>query len=78
MVGESVEQATLRALKIETLASINWQLAISGRDVPTLPDDEIASFGRRARGGVIPGGERWIWRHYVRAIGASDPQFPVR
>ena len=71
VVGESVEQATLRALKLEAIAEISWELATSGRDVPALSEEERSAFAARSRGGVIPGGERWAWRHYVRALGDS-------
>jgi ribulose-5-phosphate 4-epimerase/fuculose-1-phosphate aldolase len=72
VVGESVEQATLRALKVEALAQITWALAASGKPIPALPQDERAAFAARSRGGVIPHGERWIWRHYVRKLDESD------
>ena len=67
VVGRTVEQATLRAIKLEALATVTWQLHAAGQTVSRLPEEEIASFTRRSQGaGVIPGGERWLWRHYVR------------
>lgn len=68
VTGDTVEQATIRALKLEALARVAWQLASAGRSVPDLPADELASFTARFQGGVIPGGERWLWRHYVRLV----------
>ena len=65
-VGATVEQATIRALKLEALAQVTWQLASAGKHVPSLPDEELAGFAHA--GGPIPGGERWLWRHYVRLI----------
>lgn len=66
-VGRNIEQATLRAIKLETLATVTWQLHAAGAVVPKLPEEEIASFTRRSGGaGVIPGGEQWLWRHYAR------------
>lgn len=67
VVGATVEQATIRALKLEALAQVTWQLASAGKTVPDLPSDELAAFA--GAGGPIPGGERWLWRHYVRLLG---------
>jgi ribulose-5-phosphate 4-epimerase/fuculose-1-phosphate aldolase len=67
VVGATVEQATVRAIKLETLARVTWELAAADRVAPSIPEDEAAVFRRRAVGSsVIPGGEAWLWRHYVR------------
>lgn len=66
VTGATVEQATIRALKLEALAQVTWQLASAGKTVPDLPPDELAGFARA--GGPIPGGEQWLWRHYVRLL----------
>lgn len=65
VLGETVERATIRALKLEALARIAWELSRAGHTAPDIAADEIASF-RRGPGGVIPGGEQWLWRHYAR------------
>jgi ribulose-5-phosphate 4-epimerase/fuculose-1-phosphate aldolase len=65
-VAATVEQATIRALKLEALAQVTWQLASAGKQVAGLP--EAAQLGLGQAGGVIPGGEQWLWRHYVRLI----------
>jgi ribulose-5-phosphate 4-epimerase/fuculose-1-phosphate aldolase len=66
VVGATVEQATIRALKLEALAQVTWQLASAGKQVPDLPEAELLGFAQP--GGAIPGGEQWLWRHYVRLI----------
>jgi ribulose-5-phosphate 4-epimerase/fuculose-1-phosphate aldolase len=67
VIGRTVEEATVRAIKLEALARVTWQLAAAGRTVDDLPADEIESFTRRSAGGsVIPGGVGWLWRHYAR------------
>src|SRR5262249_40199199 len=67
VTGRTVEDATVRAIKLEALARVTWELAAAGRAVPDLPPDEIVSFtGRSAGGSVIPGGVQWLWRHYAR------------
>ncbi|MBI2766395.1 MAG: class II aldolase/adducin family protein [Chloroflexi bacterium] len=68
VIGRTVEQATLRALKLEALARVTWQLAAAGRDIPPLRAEEVEAFTSRSQGGVIPGGERWLWHHYVRLL----------
>lgn len=70
VVGSSVEQATIRALKLETLAEVSWRLAASGRTPEALPPEELELFVAR-RGGVVAGAEQWLWRHYVRVLGAN-------
>lgn len=65
VLGETVERATIRALNLEALARVAWELARGGQTVPDLTSEEIVSF-RRGPGGIIPGGEQWLWRHYAR------------
>jgi len=65
-VGATVEEAVIRAIKLETLARVTWQLHAAGVAPRDLAADELAAFG--GVGGPIPGGERWLWRHYVRAL----------
>jgi ribulose-5-phosphate 4-epimerase/fuculose-1-phosphate aldolase len=67
VVGETVEQATIRAIKVEALARVAWELA--GHEVPAIPEGDARSFRREGGQGVIPGGERWLWRHYARLAG---------
>jgi len=72
VAGRTVEEAVVRAIKLEALAHVCWQLAAAGHHVPSLPDEEIASFTRRsAAGSVIPGGVAMLWRHYARLAGES-------
>ncbi|MGI8926867.1 MAG: class II aldolase/adducin family protein [Tepidiformaceae bacterium] len=78
VIGDTVEQAAVRALKLEALAEVAWQLAAAGRDVDAIPPEELASFTARSEGkGVIPGGERWLWRHYARLAEEDVPALPT-
>jgi len=80
VVGRTVEEATVRAIKLESLARVTWQLAAAGRTVPDLPAEEVESFTRRSAGGsVIPGGIRYLWRHYARLADeeAPPPDAPI-
>ena len=70
VVGATVQEATVRAIKLETLARVTWELHSHGVAVPALPGDEVEAFTSRSAGkGVIPGGTRWLWRHYARLAG---------
>lgn len=61
VVGSSVEQATLIAIKVDTLAKMNLQAASLGR-VPSISDEDIAEFQNRERKGnsSVEG----LWRYY--------------
>ena len=62
-VGESVEQATITAIKVDALAKMNLQAASIGR-VQAIPDEDIAAFqGRSTRG---HGSVQALWRYYCQ------------
>jgi ribulose-5-phosphate 4-epimerase/fuculose-1-phosphate aldolase len=72
VTGVTVEEATIRAIKLETLARISWELALSGREVADLPAEAVEPFLQRSQGqGVIPGGQAMLWRHYARLAGQT-------
>jgi ribulose-5-phosphate 4-epimerase/fuculose-1-phosphate aldolase len=61
VVGTSVEQATLTAIKLDTLAKMNLQAASLGT-VPSISDEDIAEFKNRAgKGNSSVDG---LWRYY--------------
>ena len=61
VVGNSVEQATITAIKVDTLARMNLQAASLGK-VPAIPDADIEQFQHRTgRGNSSPEG---LWRYY--------------
>jgi len=61
VVGPSVEQATITAIKLDTLAKMNLQAASLGK-VPSIPDEDIAAFESRTRGGNSSVDA--LWRYY--------------
>jgi hypothetical protein len=66
VLGTSVEEATVKAIKLETLARVNWMASQPGRDVPTISaeDQEVYRASvRGGRGGVLP-----VWRYYVTLL----------
>jgi ribulose-5-phosphate 4-epimerase/fuculose-1-phosphate aldolase len=61
VVGNSVEQANITAIKVDTLARMNLQAASLGK-VPAIPDADIEQFQHRTgRGNSSPEG---LWRYY--------------
>jgi ribulose-5-phosphate 4-epimerase/fuculose-1-phosphate aldolase len=75
VVGASVEQATLRTLRLEHLAEITWQLHLAGY-TGALPAEELAAFASARSQPVLPKGERWAWNHYA-ADARPDGQFAL-
>lgn len=65
VVGATVEQATLRAVRLEHLAEMTWELHRSGVTVE-LPAEELAAFAAARAQPVLPRGERWAWNYYAR------------
>jgi ribulose-5-phosphate 4-epimerase/fuculose-1-phosphate aldolase len=66
VVGASVEQATLRAVRLEHLAEITWALSTSGFH-PSMPTSELIEFRATRDVPILPKGERWAWNHYASA-----------
>ena len=63
--GRSVEEATIRAIKLEALARLNWLAATSGRDVPAISveDQEFFRSPRGREPSPLP-----VWRYYVTLL----------
>jgi ribulose-5-phosphate 4-epimerase/fuculose-1-phosphate aldolase len=68
-VGRSVEEATVRAIKLETLAEVSLDVARAGGVAPDLPDDEIADLTKSTGSHVasMPVNQ-WTWDLYARAL----------
>jgi ribulose-5-phosphate 4-epimerase/fuculose-1-phosphate aldolase len=66
-LGTSVEQATLRAIKLEQLAQICWELASRG-DVPAISPDDLEELAPGGAPALSSQGDVWTWRHYVRLL----------
>lgn len=61
VVGDCVEQATITAIKVDTLAKMNLQAASIGK-VPAISDEDIAAF--QSRGGRGNSSVEGLWRYY--------------
>lgn len=76
--GASVQEATIRAIQLETLASITLEIArAGGRPQPISPED--AEYFRRLREtqdrkAQSHGADvfKWTWRHYVQLLADSE------
>jgi ribulose-5-phosphate 4-epimerase/fuculose-1-phosphate aldolase len=73
-IGRTVEEATLRAIKVETLARLTWQLLQAGKTVPDISDADKDSFRQRdTRGSAMPRRYEWLWRYYVKLLEHAPP-----
>jgi 3,4-dihydroxyphthalate decarboxylase len=71
VLGRSVEEATVKAIKLETLARVNW--LARDTDVPLISDEDQAVFRAPERGGGNP---LPVWRAYVAMLERSTAPPP--
>jgi len=71
VLGRSVEEATIKAIKLETLARINWLAHQS--DVPPISEQDQAVYRSLDRGG---GGAMAVWRSYVGMLETRSSPAP--
>jgi ribulose-5-phosphate 4-epimerase/fuculose-1-phosphate aldolase len=67
VVGASVEQATLRAIKLEQLAEICWELSLRG-DVPAISAEDLEELAPGDASPLSAQGDWWTWRHYAQLL----------
>jgi ribulose-5-phosphate 4-epimerase/fuculose-1-phosphate aldolase len=63
-VGRSVEEATIKAIKLETLARITWHVNQRG-GVRELSAEDLEYYGSRGPGSRS---HEAVWRYYVRLL----------
>lgn len=77
VTGKTVEEATMRAIQVEKLARIAWQLALVGKPVADISPEDVAyftdskerrSFDRSDKGKAEMPHELWQWRCYVERL----------
>ncbi|HWH76798.1 MAG TPA: class II aldolase/adducin family protein [Candidatus Binatus sp.] len=61
--GSSVEDATIKAIKLENLATLNLQAAMLGK-VPSISEADQQTFLTRKSTGMGGGGAETLWRYY--------------
>ena len=76
--GATVEEATIRAIQLETLASVTLEIAKAG-GTPNLISDEDQAYFRRMREGQDAKSSthgkdvfNWTWRHYTKLLEAHE------
>jgi len=77
VVGRTVEEATVKAIKMETLARITWHANLRGH-VRELSQEDLAEYAGRAGGGSRGGSNTAVWRYYVQLLehqGILPPEF---
>ena len=68
-VGQSVQEATLNAIRLETLASISLDVLKAGGELISMPDEDLSSLKlatKPTKDKSKPRQEDWAWRHYVK------------
>jgi ribulose-5-phosphate 4-epimerase/fuculose-1-phosphate aldolase len=66
--GRSVEEATVRAIKLETLARVNWQAAQRGGAPDVAAEDVALANSREGRGGHQRDSVQPVWSYYVQLL----------
>lgn len=81
VVGSSVEQATITAIRVERLARLTLQVAQTGLVAPDISSDDLAAFQRGAERPLRPQlrarGTEWVWRHYTGRLAAEDRRLGI-
>ena len=70
VAGRSVEEATVRAIKLESLARVSWEVVKAGRQAQDISREDIEGFisSRQRQETDRPYAANWIWRYYVRML----------
>ncbi len=72
--GRSVEEATVRAIKLEALARINWHAAQRG-GAPDVDPQDVAVFAERGWPGTRRDNVGPVWNYYVQLLEQGGPLF---
>ena len=65
-----MEEATVRAIKLESLARVSWEVAKSGRQASDISREDIDGFvlSRQMHESDRPYAANWLWRYYVKML----------
>lgn len=69
VTGRTIEEATTRAIAIENLARLCWQIRLTGKTPPNIPFEDFednAEMSLRPR--PLGGGANWQWRYYEQML----------
>lgn len=68
VTGETVEEATVRALNLNTLARVTLQVAQTGREAPDITPEDAAELPDL--GSTFD--TKWVWRYYTKKLEAEE------
>lgn len=73
VTGRTVEEATVRALNLNTLARVTLQVAQTGKEAADIPHDdvdELPDLGSTFN-------DQWVWRHHAKLLegGKASPSY---
>lgn len=68
VTGKTVEEATVRALNFNILATTTLQVALTGRKAPDISPEDIAELPNL--GSTF--NDLWVWRYYARKVDQVD------
>ena len=69
VVGRSIEEATVRAIQLENLARMTWQIRLTGKTPPNIPFadiEDMTALGIQPR--ALGGGPEWTWHYYEQML----------
>ena len=75
VTGRTIEEATIKAIRVENLAKLCWQFAVARRHSPDISWDDWADHFRpqAAQETGMQGGVNWSWDHYVKMLSYGAP-----
>ena len=78
VVGRSIEEATVRAIQLENLARMCWQIRLTGKTPPNIPFEDMEDMAEMSiQPQRLGGGPEWQWRYYEQLLehgGAIDAE----
>lgn len=85
VTASSVEEATTLAIRFDRLSKIMWDIALSGKEAPSISPEDMARYDRRERvrsGDTsgwrsMEGAETWAWKHYVKLLEVANIGLPT-
>jgi ribulose-5-phosphate 4-epimerase/fuculose-1-phosphate aldolase len=80
VVGRTIEEATVRAIQLENMAKVCWDVAAAGMRADDIPGDDIREFltptqEAASQGDLTASATQWLWWHYERAVKENVPLY---
>ena len=68
VVGRTIEEATVRAIALENLARLCWQIALTGQEPPTIPFEDLEDNALQSLLPNRPESGARAWRYYEQLL----------